>query len=571
MKIYKVYIKFLKYLKPYWFKEIVLLILMCVTSAGTLASPYILKIIIDDVFPAKDFTLLIKILLILVGINIVRLTVGYISDYLHEWISNRVMLDIRMDLFNKLLKYPMSFFDKEKPGDITHRIYDETNTVQNMLTGSLVRFIRSTLTLIGLIIALSLLNFKLFIISMLVVPFIILNMRYFQPKVHENVEKSREKDADILNYLVERLKNIKLIKNYNRYNYENLNLYEKIRELINYRIKTTKYSSFTQNLSTFFITLSPVIIFGFGGKQVITGAMTLGSLIAFIQYLNRIFRPFRDLMGLYWELVRTSVSMKRIFEYLDLPIQKNDGSIKNIDFNRIVQFENTYFAYNGNYVLKNLNLQIYPGKKYALVGASGCGKSTLINLLCRFYEPQSGAIKIGDKNIDEFDLHSLRQKIALVPQDHELFSDSIKNNLLYSNPDASYEEMLLASKIVGLNEYLKSSDNGFDEPVGDKGNNLSGGQKQRIAIAQGILKNSEVIVLDEATSALDSERERQIFTNIAKLFNNKTVILISHRLSAVKYADEIICLRKGKVVEKGTHKELINLKGVYYELFNQQS
>ena len=570
MKSHKIFFKFIRFIKPYWYQEIILFILMILVSAGTLVSPYILKIIIDDIFPAKDFEFLIDILMILVGINIIRIVIGFFSDYLYEWVSNRIMLDIRIELFNRILHFPLSFFDKNKTGDITHRINDEVNTVQGMLTGSLVRFIRSSLTLIGLAIALCLLNYKLFIVSMIILPFVVINTKYFQPKIHSVIKKSRKKDADILDFFIERFNNIKLVKNYNRYDYESTKLFIKIKEQINFYIKTTILTSSTQSISTFLITLSPVIIFAWGGQQVITGSMTLGALIAFIQYLNRIFNPFRDLMNLYWDLVRTSVSMKRIFEFMDLPIEQINEGVNNIKLNKIINFKNIEFKYGEETVLRNLSLELMPGRKYAIVGNSGCGKSTIINLLCRFYELENGSIFIGNRKIKEINIQDLRDRIALILQDNQLFHDSIFENIKYGNIGATSNEIIRASKVVGLYDYIKDLEEGFDTIIGDKGTNLSGGQKQRISIARAILKDPDIIVMDEATSALDSESEHNIFINLSKLFKDKTIILISHRLSAIKNVDEIICLDKGKVIEKGNHNMLVKNKGFYWELFRQQ-
>ena len=566
--------KFVKYIKPYWFRESVLFVLMIFTSAGSLASPYFLKIIIDEVFPSRDFDYLLKILLMLVGINIVRIAISFWSDYLYEWVSNHIVLDLRKDLFCHLIRLPISFFDKNKTGDIIHRINSEVNSVQNMLTGSFIRFINNCFTILGLTIALCLLNSKLFAISMIVVPFVFFNTKYFQPKIHAVIKKAREKDSDILNYFVERFENIKLIKSNNGYEFESNKLTSKIHTLIGFNLKNVKLSSGTRNISTFFVTLAPVLIFVFGGKEVMFGAMTLGSLVAFIQYLNRLFNPIRDIMGLYWDLIRSSVSMQRIFEFMSIETETVSREHLNVNgefkIENNIRFENVYFKYDGQWILNNLTLEFKKGKKYAIVGSSGCGKSTVVSLLNRFYEPQKGNILVDDIEIQRIDLHEFRRKIALVIQDNQLFHESIIENIKYGDFNSTDNEIEEMAKLTGLYEQARNMKEGFNSKIGDKGTIISGGQKQRIAIARAILKKAEIIILDEATSALDSESERRIIFNLCSLFNDKTFLLISHRLSAIKDVDEIICIDKGEIVEQGTYFDLIEKKEFFWKLFKDQ-
>jgi ABC-type bacteriocin/lantibiotic exporter with double-glycine peptidase domain len=543
---------------------------MILSSAGMLVSPYILKVIIDEIIPSKELNYLIQILLILVGINIVRILIDFYSNYLYSWVSNHIMLDIRLELFNRILHFPLSFLDNNKTGDITHRINEEVNAVQGMLTGSLIRFIRNTITIVCLTIALCFLNYKLFVISIVVVPFTIINAKYFQPRIHNLIKKSREKDSDILGFFVEKFNNIKLIKIYNTYKNENEKLNSKGKELIDLNLEVSILSSGTQSITTFLISLSPLIILAWGGQSVIFGTMTIGSLIAFIQYLNRIFGPINDFMYLYWDLVRTSVSMKRIFEFLELPTEPLSYEPKNIDLNKNIVFEDIEFKYEEQIILKNFYLELIQGKIYAIVGTSGCGKSTIINLLCKFYNVEKGSITFGGKQIGDIDPHELRKRIGLISQDNQLFNDSILENIKYGKSVCSKPEIENVIKMVGLEDFLGDINNGVDMVIGNEGTMISGGQKQRISIARALLRNVDLIILDEATSALDSESECNILKNVINHYKSKTIIIISHRLSAIKHVDEIICLEGGRVVEKGNHEELIELKGVYWNLFSKQ-
>jgi ABC-type bacteriocin/lantibiotic exporter with double-glycine peptidase domain len=565
------FLEFTRFVKPYWAKESIILVLMILGSLGTLVSPYILKLIIDEIIPSKDFSYLIHILIFLVFINIFRIVLDFYSTYLYAWVSNHIILDIRLELFDRILHYPLTYLDKNKTGDITHRINEEVNVVQGMITGSLIRIIRNILTAIGLTVALCLLNYKLFILSILVIPLTILNSMHFKPKIHNLIKLSREKDSDILSFFIEKFNNIKLIKIYNRYEYENLKLNSKGNELIGLNLKTVILSAGNQCITTFLISLSPIIILSLGGYNVITGVMTMGSLIAFIQYLNKIFNPINDFMNLYWDLVRSSVSMKRILEFLELPTESyNSKGSMQLDIMKKIEFKDVTFRYDGEIVLKNFQLELEQGKVYAIIGTSGSGKSTIINLLCKFYNVEKGIISVGGKNIDDINPNELREHIALVSQENHLFHDSIYENIRYGNLDCSKVELDRVSLLVGLEEYMCLFNGGENSIIGNEGAKLSGGQKQRIAIARALLRKADLIVLDEATSALDSESEYSIINNVSNHFKNKTIIIISHRLSAVKNADKIFCLDKGKVVEKGTHSNLIQMKGAYWELFRQQ-
>ncbi|MCD7963237.1 MAG: ABC transporter ATP-binding protein/permease [Rikenellaceae bacterium] len=566
-----VYKYFLRYIKRYIKYEIILIILMLLASAGTLVSPYILKLIIDDVFPSSDYQLLIYILLGYVAIVVFRVLVSYGSTFIFEWVSNHIMKDMRVDLFTHLIRLPLNFYDNNKTGDIIHRINSEVNSIQNILTNSLIRIISSLCLIIGLVTMLSILNFKLFLISLAVFPVIFLNTLYFQPKIHATIKESRKKDSDILSFLMERFANIKLLKNYMRYDYEKARLDNVVDEQISLNMKITKLSATNRNISTFFTAMVPVVILGIGGMDVMKGAMTIGTLVAFIQYMNRMFDPFRDLMGLYYDMIRASVSMERIHDIITIDEEANgEGATNFIQGNCDIVLNNVSFKYKDTDVLKNINIKFESGKKYALVGASVSGKSTILNLLCRFYEIDEGSITIGNINIKDVDLKTLRNSINHISQDNQLFHDTILNNITYANENENILSVENTCRLSGILEFIDSTPKKWDTMVGDQGTTLSGGQKQRISIARSLLKVPQIILLDEATSAIDSENEREILQNICRHYTDKTIIITSHRLSTIKFVDEIIYLQDGKVIESGSHNELIKKRGYYWNLFKDQ-
>ncbi len=568
---FAVYAKFLAYLRPYWVKEILLLVLILIGSAGSLASPYVLKIIIDDVFPNQDYQLLMQVLGILVAVYIVRISAYFAADYLDTWIGSHIMLDIRKELFRHLLTLPLSFFKKNQTGDIVHRINNEVEQIQDALTDSVVRFLNNMFTLLGLMIMLCILNYRLFLISVLIYPFVILTIRYFNPLIRKMYKQIRENEASLLSFFSERFDNIKLIKSFNAYGYEDGRLVAQINKLIGLNLKGTVYSSGTKNITVFLLALSPIIIFGYGGSQVLNGAMSVGALIAFLQYMNRFYKPVRDMMNLYVDLIQTSVSIHRVFEYLDesAPIQ-TEGKVVEVAPKQTIKFRNVSFAYEGKAVLDSLNATFEVGKSYAIVGASGCGKSTLLSLLCKFYEADDGEILIDDLPLHGINTRAWIDQLNIVHQDSMLFEGTIRENINYSKLTDQEQVIERAAELAGIGTYVKDLPAQFDTQAGEKGARLSGGQKQRIALARALLKKAEVIVLDEATSAVDSENEAKLFQHLKTSFAGKTIFLISHRLSTVREADEIFVMQDGRIVEQGTHAGLVVQKGPYWNLFKHQ-
>ena len=545
---------------------------MILGTVSSLAFPYIMKIIIDDVFPNEDYELLIWILLLLLGVTVGNIIISFCSNYLFAWINNRIMLDIRSHLFDHLIQLPLSFYDRNKSGDVVYRMSNEVDRIQSFITSSALNLVHSLLTLIGLTVALCWLNWQLFLVSIIVIPFLALNILYFQPKIRDITERGRKKGSEVMSYLIERFESIQLIQVYNAYNYENNKLRSQLNGLLDINVQNVTYSGVMRSISMFLTSLTPAIILGWGGHKVMLGVMSLGALVAFLQYLSRLFEPFRNLNRLYIDLIRVSVSMKRVFEFLEIDVQKttDESAASPFSFQREIAFENLNFGYNGQPVLQDFSLRIEKGKKYALVGSSGCGKSSLVNVLCRFYELNTGVITIDHTPLPNIKLYDLREHIGLVTQENQVFHDTIWNNIRYSKLESTPEEINRAIRLTGLDGFIEKAEDGVLTLIGDRGNTLSVGQRQRLAIARAILRDSDILILDEATSALDSESEGEIIANLQALYADKTMIVISHRLSTIQQVDEVICLDEGRVVEKGPHDELVKRKGHYWHLFRKQ-
>lgn len=559
---------FFSYLKKYIPHECFLLLLLLLSSAAALASPYILKVIIDTVFPSGDTRMLVWILGIYLAISVGRLVTTYFSNYLFEWVSNHVMKDLRIKVFTHLVRLPMSFFDKQKSGDIIHRINSEVNSVQNILTSSTIQVINSACLIIGLCVVLGILNLKLFLIALAILPFIFLNTLYFQPKIRANIRSGRQKDSEILSFLMERFRNIKLLKSYMNYDWEKTQLGQLVDQQIEINLKNVKLSATTKNISLFFTLCIPITILYLGGRDVMAGTMTVGSLVAFIQYINRLFDPMRNLMGVYFDMVRASVSMDRIYDIIALTPETQNG--KPVTGKGDIELQGVSFSYGSLPVLENIDLALKEGRKYAIVGESGCGKSTVLSLLCRFYQPDSGTIRYGGQDIQSFDLKAWRDSISLISQDNHLFHGTIASNIRYAREDASIQEVAGVCSTCQIDNHISTMDARYDSVVGDQGVTLSGGQRQRIALARSLLRETGIILLDEATSAIDAKTEYEILKNIFRLNEQKTIIIVSHRLDSIKDVDQIICMDNGRIVETGTHEQLMAARGHYWTLYTKQ-
>ncbi len=557
--------RFARYIKPYWWQSSIVFAFMVLATASSLAFPYILMILIDEALPDEDYYLLGILLATLFGIIALNTISAFIANYLYHWVGNRVVFEMRSELFSHLLRLPLDFFKRNKTGDLAHRLNNDVQIVQKTLTSSVLRLVNSVLTLVSLGAVLIWLDAPLFFGLSLLLPCFLVNLKYFQPKIGAVAEATQHKTSDILGFFIERFDNIKLVQSYNTHRYESDRLGKQQGGLFDLEMRSTALNLSAGSIASFIMALAPVVILGWGGHQVMQGALGLGALIAFFQYFMRLFAPLESLNQLYLDCVRAAVSLRRLVEFMDLPMEPEPKQAKPFSFKEKIAFKGVEFAYNGHPVLHNFDLELEKGKTYALVGASGCGKSTVIDLLCRFYQPQKGEIAIDDAPCRAFGLSKYRDRIGLVPQEAQLFRDSVGENIRYGRLDSSQDEIARAAAALEIQDPADAL-----ATVCDSKANLSGGQKQRIALARAMLKDPEIIVLDEATSALDAESEEKLLRRLKHQADDKTLLIVSHRLSAVRAVDEIVCMDAGKIVEQGSHAELIKKKGPYWALFKTQ-
>ena len=547
-----------------------------------LLTPLLIRYTIDDIIMPEGLaadermTMLVQILLVFAFIFVViRPPVEYFRQYLAQWTSNKILYDIRKKLYGHLQMLSAKYYSDNKVGEIISRVINDVEQTKDfMMTGLMNIWLDLATILIALTIMFSL-HGQLTVVAMLIFPFYIFGVWYFFGRLRKVTRNRSQALAEVQGYLHERIQGINVIKSFavekteaGRFNKRNGNFLEKATT----HAKWTARSFMVVNTIT---DIGPLLVIGFGAYQVIQGNLTVGTLAAFIAYLDLLYGPLRRLVSSSTALTQSIASMDRVFHLFDEKYDVTDKSdAKELEkTNGNLEFENVGFKYNedGRQVINGMNLEINSGETVAFVGMSGGGKSTLVNLIPRFYDVTEGKITLDGTNIKDVTTSSLRNKIGIVMQENILFSETVRENILLARPDATDEEVVDAAKHANAHDFIMMLEDGYDTEVGERGVKLSGGQKQRIAIARVFLKNPPILILDEATSALDLESESIIQDTLLELSAERTTVIVAHRLSTVTHADKIHVISDGEVVESGTHKELIRRKREYCDLYSIQN
>lgn len=542
---------FLSFIKPYITKKIFLFALMILSSVSALATPYVLKIIIDDIFPHKMYKDLVNLLLILIGIYIFRIISSIITDIIYTKVSKGIIADLRVDIFRRILRKKSDFFREQKPGEIVFLLTNDVGNIQNTLSALVLNVINNLFTVISILVMLLALDVELTFISLLIVPFIIINTKKFIPPIKRNFEKVQNIDSKIYNFFITVIRNIRVIVTYGTLHFEVENAKGLHKQLVTASTKSTLYEAFSRNITTFLMALGPVIVLLFGGKMVFEGVLTIGSLIAFIQYLNRLYTPAVSLATSFNDYERAKISMQRIYKHIEGGDETAASLFNYTQRINKISFRNVGFSYNkGKSVLTNVSLEFEKGKIYGIIGESGSGKSSLVNVLCKLEKPSEGGIYADGMDIQE--ISNWHDHIALIEKENQLFNDTILYNIKYGSPEAAHELIQKILQDAQLESVISTASDGIETIVSDSATVISDGQKQRISIARALLKYPSVIVFDEATSPLDINLEKTIINNIREKYQDSIIIIITHRLNILKELDSVYKVEDGTIVE-ATH------------------
>ena len=568
----KIYLRLLKYVYPYKFSLILAAIFMLLVAGLTSLSAYVIKPVMDYIFVQKREDLILPFAFLIILIFFFKGLFSYLQRVIMGKVGMRVVTDLRQELFDHLLTQNLAFFTSESSGNLLSRIVNDVYMIQYAVTQALTGLIQHVFTVIGLVGVVFYLNYKLALVAIVVFPVAVYPLYYFSRKMRKYSRETQKSYSSMSEAILEGLKGITIVKAFNTEDYEREKFRQENEKMYRIIMKNVEVQALSNPVMEFIGALGVAAIISLGGYLVIRGSMTQGEFFSFIASLMMLYDPIRKMNGLN-ALIQAGVAAgERIFQILDLPPvdvdRENAKELK--EFKDRILYEDVYFRYEDRWIIQGVNMEIKKGEMVAIVGSTGSGKTTLVNLLPRFYEVTKGRITIDGEDIRNFTLSSLRRNISIVTQQTILFNDTVKNNILYGNWDASFEDVVRAAKVANAHDFIMRLPNGYDTVIGEGGVKLSGGERQRISIARAIVKNAPILILDEATSSLDTESEKEVQEAIERLMVNRTSIVIAHRLSTVRRADRIYVIKDGRVVEVGTHRELLEKKGEYYRLYTLQ-
>ena len=567
------YLRILKFIRPYLGRLIAAGFCTVMTAAANLYVPWIVRDVIDKVFQNKDSDLLNLISLGIVVIFFARGIFYYGQSYLMNYVGESIVIDVRGIVYRKLMTLSTHFFDTNKLGTIMSYVTNDVAALQGAMVANSIEIITETSVLIGSVGAMVYLDWKLTLFTFCTFPVVLFFMDFFGKKIRKSGHRIQQATADITSILQETLAATRVVKSFVREPYEIARFDQQNKANFYANMKSAKLMGTLSPVIEFIAALGVTAIIWFGGRSVIGGDITAGSLVAFLVYAINISNPIKRIARVLGSIQKALAAAERVFYIMDLTDtipQKPDAiTLPSVEGN--VEFRHVSFAYNkGETILHDVSFSAKPGQAIALVGPSGAGKSTVASLLPRFYDVTEGAIFVDGHDVRDVTLASLREQVGIVPQETNLFNDTVYNNILYGRLDATRDEVIAAAKAANADEFIQQLPKGYDTQLGDRGVNISGGQRQRISIARAILKNPRILILDEATSALDTESERIVQEALDRLMVGRTSFVIAHRLSTIQNAAKIIVLDKGSIVEEGTHQQLMAKHGLYAHLHDIQ-
>ncbi|NFX36377.1 SAV1866 family putative multidrug efflux ABC transporter [Staphylococcus aureus] len=574
--------RYLQFVKPYKYRIFATIIVGIIKFGIPMLIPLLIKYAIDGVINNHALTTDEKVhhLTIAIGIAlfifvIVRPPIEFIRQYLAQWTSNKILYDIRKKLYNHLQALSARFYANNQVGQVISRVINDVEQTKDFILTGLTNIWLDCITIIIALSIMFFLDVKLTLAALFIFPFYILTVYVFFGRLRKLTRERSQALAEVQGFLHERVQGISVVKSFAIEDNEAKNFDKKNTNFLTRALKHTRWNAYSFAAINTVTDIGPIIVIGVGAYLAISGSITVGTLAAFVGYLELLFGPLRRLVASFTTLTQSFASMDRVFQLIDEDYDiKNGVGAQPIEIKQgRIDIDHVSFQYNDNEapILKDINLSIEKGETVAFVGMSGGGKSTLINLIPRFYDVTSGQILIDGHNIKDFLTGSLRNQIGLVQQDNILFSDTVKENILLGRPTATDEEVVEAAKMANAHDFIMNLPQGYDTEVGERGVKLSGGQKQRLSIARIFLNNPPILILDEATSALDLESESIIQEALDVLSKDRTTLIVAHRLSTITHADKIVVIENGHIVETGTHRELIAKQGAYEHLYSIQN
>jgi ABC-type multidrug transport system fused ATPase/permease subunit len=509
----------------------------------------------------------------LIAISVLTGTLNFLQRYSATIISQKASFDLRGDMYNSLLEQSFSFYDKQRTGQLMARATGDINMLGRFFSMGLRMFVSSSLLLLMVLYSLISINVELALVSVIALPFILQATRTYSQRIGPLWRTVREQNGVITSVLQENLSGIRVIRGFSRESYEEEKFYAECEDYFDINVKMASIRAFFMPLASFLSSLGIVLIIWYGGGQVMRGALSLGSMVAFYFYMAKLMGPIRRIGFITSMFVRASAASERVFEIIDAEVEVHDRDdaeeIEAIDGR--LTFADVWFSYDGsNMVLKDIDLDVRSGETIAILGATGSGKSSIINLIPRFYDVTQGSIKVDGKDIRDIKIKSLREQIGIVRQEPFIFSTTLRENIAYGVQNARLDDIVEATKRAKIHGFIDSLPDGYDTRVGERGVTLSGGQKQRVAIARALLKNPKILILDDSTSSVDTQTEYEIQQALDELLKDRTTFILTQRLSSIKNADYIIVLEDGSVTEEGRHDELMAMNGTYRTLYETQ-
>jgi ATP-binding cassette, subfamily B, putative efflux pump len=573
--------RYMQFVRPYKWYIIATMIIGMIKFAIPLLIPLLLKYVVDEIIGNTKLPMSVKIerlwwalAVMLVIFVLIRPIVEYYRQYFAQWTASKVLYDIRNRLFTHMQKLSFTYYSNHRTGEIISRVINDVEQTKDFIITGLMNLWLDMATIIIALAIMIKMDLELTLISISMLPLYALSVKYFFGRLRQRTRMRSQALAELQAYLHERVQGMPVIKSFAIEEEEQKRFSEQNNNFLTKALMHTSWNAKSFSVVNTVTDIAPIIVIVYAGYQVLLGHITVGTLVAFVGYIDRLYSPLRRLVNSSTTLTQSFASMDRMFEFLDETYDIADAP-NAIDCKEVkgdIVFDNVTFAYHKNEppVLRDISFSVKAGETIALVGMSGGGKSTLVSLIPRFYDVTKGRILLDGIDIRDIRVRSLRDKIGIVFQDSFLFSDSVKENILLGKPDATDEEVIAAAKAANAHDFIMNLPDGYDTKVGERGIKLSGGQKQRIAIARVFLKNPPLLIFDEATSALDLESEHYIQEAMERLAKNRTTFIVAHRLSTITHADRIFLIEDGKIVESGTHDELMAKKGQYYHLFTIQ-